>query len=71
MTSVGGPTVWGLGLFGGDVGERERGGKFLQSFFLSSVAGLGGKEDDEQCRSKRHRSGPFYIYIYMKRRRFG
>ena len=67
MTSVGGPTVWGLGLFGGDVGERER-REVFSKFFLSSVAGSGGKEEDEQCRSKRHRSGPvffFYIYIYI------
>ena len=70
MTSVGGPTVWGLGLFGGDVGERER-REVFSKFFLSSVAGSGGKEEDEQCRSKRHRSGPFFLYIYMKWRRFG
>ena len=71
-TSVGGPTVWGLGLFGGEVRERER-REVFSKFFLSSVAGSGGKEDDEQCRSKRHRSGFFffYIYIYMKRHRFG
>ena len=34
MTSVGGPTVWGLGLFGGDVGERERREVFFKVFFL-------------------------------------
>ena len=45
-------------------GEREAGS--FSKFFLSSVAGSGGKEDDEQCRSKRHRSGPFFfIYIYI------
>ena len=32
MTSVGGPTVWGLGLFGGDVGERERREVFSKFF---------------------------------------
>ena len=44
--------------------RRERGGTF-ENFRLLLLLIRGGKEEDEQCRSKRHRSGPFFfIYIY-------
>ena len=55
--------------------RRERdAGVFFQNFFAFCYAKTGGKEEDEQCRSKRHRSDLplfFLFYIYMKRRRFG
>ena len=42
MTSVGGPTVWGFGLFGGDVGEREA-GSFFQKQSFSFCCRFGGE----------------------------
>jgi len=51
--------------------RRERRDVFFWKWFLSSVVVQRGKEEDEQCRSKRHRSGLPLFFLYMKRRRFG
>ena len=57
----GGLKVWG---FGG--GEEREAGRFENGFRLLLLLIRGGKKKDEQCRSKRHRSGLFiYIYIYI------
>ena len=66
MTSVGGPTVWGLGLFGGDVGERER----REVFFFLLLQVRGGRKTMNSVVQNDTVLVPF-IYIYMKRRRFG
>ena len=77
MPSITQRLVGHWGEFGGGGGEeREReAGHFFQKFSVFCSVKMGGKEEDEQCRSKRHRSDlpPFiylFIYIYMKRRRF-
>ena len=49
--------------FGGGGGEEREAGRTFENFRLLSLLIGGGKEEDEQCRSKRHRSGPFFIYI--------
>ena len=46
--------------------RRERRGRIFEIFRFCSVKN-GGKEEDEQCRSKRHRSDLplFFLYIYI------
>ena len=56
----GGLKVWG---FSG--GEEREAGRFENGFrlLLLLIRG-GGKKKDEQCRSKRHRSGLPFFFIY-------
>ena len=51
--------------FGGGGGEEREAGRTFENFLLLLLQVRGGKEEDEQCRSKRHRSGSFFIYIYI------
>ena len=62
-TSIGGPTVWGLGLFGGEVRERER-REVFSKFFLSSVAGSGGRKTMNSV-VQNDTVLVLYIYIYI------
>ena len=65
------PVRWSKGV-GLRWGRGERGGTIFENGFCLLLLFNGGKEEDEQCRSKRHRSGlPLFFFIYMKRRRFG
>ena len=73
-TSVGGPPVWGLGLFGGDIGEREAGrfSKKKQSFFtLLQVRGRGRRNGNNAVQNGTVRSLFFKKKKKMKRRRCG
>ena len=74
LSSVGGP-VFQVGRWV----QGERGEKILNKknhFFFSPATSAGRKTKKEQCRSKRHRSVPYFYFIFliffcMKRRRFG
>ena len=63
MTLVGGPTVWGLGLFGGDVGEREAGSFFQkQSFsFYCRFGGRGRRKGNSAVQNGTVRSFLFFL----------
>ena len=63
-TSIGGPTVWGLGLFGGEVRERERREVFQSfSFLLLQVRG-GRKTMNSVVQNDTVLVFFFYIYIW-------
>ena len=63
-TSVGGPTVWGLGLFGGEVRERERREVFQSfSFLLLQVRG-GRKTMNSVVQNDTVLSPSFFFLIY-------
>ena len=59
IVSVGGPPAWGLcRLVRGTCKKNKK----IQSFLLPRC-NVRGEEDSEQCRSKRHRSVPFFFFL--------
>ena len=68
MTLVGGPTVWGLGLFGGDIVEREVGRfkKKKQSFFtLLQVQGRARRNGNSAVQNGTVRSLLFSFFFFF------
>ena len=61
IVSVGGPPAWGLcRLVRGTCKKNKK----IQSFLLPRC-NVRGEEDSEQCRSKRHRSVPFFLLFFF------
>ena len=53
---------------GGGGGEEREAGRFEKTmvFFVFCFCSIGGRKKDEQCRSKRHRSGlPFFFFFLL------
>ena len=70
LSSVGGPTACGFGLVDGRAVQTQGWFKEENHLFLSCCR-FGGEKKGEQCRSKRHRLGPFFLKnVLDKTRRF-